>query len=70
MVADCCNVSLSSLQKLFRLALHKSVKEYINKRRISLAAGDILKTDMSFIEIAYKYQFNSLEVFCRAFRKV
>ncbi|GKX68025.1 diguanylate cyclase domain-containing protein [Inconstantimicrobium mannanitabidum] len=53
MIADYCGVSLSSLQKLFRLA-----------------AEDILKSDMTFIEIAYKYQFNSPEVFCRAFRKV
>jgi AraC family transcriptional regulator len=70
MIADCCGVSLSSLQKLFRLAMHKSIKEYIRKRRISLAAEDVLKTDMCFIEIAYKYQFSSPEVFCRAFRKV
>lgn len=70
MVADYCNVSLSSLQKLFRFAMHKSIKEYISKRRISLAAEDILKSKMSFIEIAYKYQFSSPEVFCRAFRKV
>jgi len=70
MVADYCNVSLSSLQKLFRLALHKSIKEYISKRRISLAADDILKTDMSIIEMAFKYQYSSPEVFCRAFRKV
>jgi AraC family transcriptional regulator len=70
MVADYCNVSLSSLQKLFRLAIHKSIKEYISKRRISLAAEDVLKTDLSFIEIAYMYQFSSPEVFCRAFRKV
>lgn len=70
MIADYCYVSLSSLQKLFRHALHKSIKEYISKRRMSLAAEDILKTDMAFTEIAYKYQFGSPEVFSRAFRKV
>ena len=41
-VADYCGVSLSSLQKLFRLALHRSVKDYVLRRRISLAAKDIL----------------------------
>lgn len=70
MVADYCYVSLSSLQKLFRLALHKSVKEYISKRRMSLAAKDLLDTDMSIIEIAYKYRYSSPEVFCRAFRRI
>lgn len=69
-VADYCYVSLSSLQKLFRLALHKSIKEYISKRRMSLAAEDLLNTEMTILEIAYKYQFNSPEVFSRAFKKV
>lgn len=69
-VADYCGVSLSSLQKLFRLALHKSIKDYILRRRISLAAKDILDTDMKMIDIAYKYQFGSPESFARAFKKV
>ena len=70
MIADFCYVSLSSLQKLFRFALHRSIKEYINKRRISLAADDLLRTELTVTEIAYKYQFSSPETFCRAFRKV
>lgn len=70
MIADSCHVSLSSLQKLFRIALRKSIKEYINKRRMCLAAKDILHTDMKFIDIAYKYQFSSPESFTRAFCKV
>lgn len=69
-IADYCYVSLSSLQKLFRLALNLSIKEYISKRRISLAAEDILSTEMSITDIAYKYQFSSPEVFRRAFKKV
>ena len=69
-VADSCDVSLSSLQKLFWLALNKSVKDYILRRRICLAAKDILDTDMKMIDIAYKYQFGSPESFVRAFKKV
>ncbi len=69
-VADYCGVSLSSLQKLFRLALHRSVKDYILRRRISLASRDILDTNMKMIDIAYKYQFGSPENFARAFKKV
>ncbi len=69
-VADSCGVSLSSLQKLFRLALKKSVKEYIVRRRICLAAKDILGSDMKMIDIAYKYQFGSPEHFVRTFKKV
>lgn len=69
-VADSCCVSLSSLQKLFRLALHRSVKDYIIKRKICLAARDILESDMKIIDIAYKYQFGSPEHFVRTFKKV
>lgn len=69
-VADNCGISLSSLQKLFRLALRKSVKDYIVRRRICLAARDILHSDMKMIDIAYKYQFSSPEHFVRAFKKV
>lgn len=69
-VADHCGVSLSSLQKLFRLALHRSVRDYIQRRRICLAAKDILHSEMRMIDIAYKYQFGSPESFARAFKKV
>ncbi len=69
-VADHCGGSLSSLQKLFRLALNRSVKDYIQRRRICLAARDILDTKMKIIDIAYKYQFGSPQSFTRAFKKV
>ena len=69
-VADHCGVSLSSLQKLFRLALRRSVRDYIQRRRICLAARDILDTKMKISDIAYKYQFGSPESFTRAFKKV
>jgi len=69
-VADYCGVSLSSLQKLFRMALCRSVRDYIQRRRICLAARDILDTKMKMIDVAYKYQFGSPESFARAFKKV
>jgi AraC family transcriptional regulator len=65
-----CCVSLSMLEKLFRYALHRSIKEYVTKRRITQAAEDLLKTDRSITEIAMKYQYNSPEVFSRSFCSV
>ena len=56
MVADSCYISLSSLQKLFRYAMNLSVKEYISKRRITNAANDLLSSDMTIMDIAFKYQ--------------
>lgn len=69
-VADYCHVSLSSLQKLFQHALHMSMKNYVLKRRICLAAKEILTTDRLILDIALRYQFGTAESFIRAFKKV
>jgi AraC family transcriptional regulator len=69
-VAEACYSSLSGLKKLFSYAFHFGLKEYIVKRRITHAAYDILNSNLSIIEVALKYQYNSPEVFTRAFSKV
>ena len=69
-IASHCYVSLSMLEKLFRYALGLSIKDYISRRRMSLAAKDISKFNMSITDAAMKYQFNSVEVFSRAFKRV
>ena len=69
-VAEACYSSLSGLKKLFRYAFHHGLYEYVSKRRLTHAAHDLLNTDLSVTEIAYKYQYNSPEVFTRAFSKV
>ncbi|PKM62523.1 MAG: AraC family transcriptional regulator [Firmicutes bacterium HGW-Firmicutes-21] len=69
-IAKHCYVSLSMLEKLFRYALHLSIKNYISRRRMTQAAKDIVKTEMNMTDIAMKYQYNSLEVFSRAFKRV
>ena len=69
-IASACYCSLSSLQKLFRYVFRVSIKEYISKRRLTHAAEELINTDNSIIDIALKYQYNSHEVFTRAFTKV
>lgn len=69
-VAKACCSSLSGLQKLFRYALHYSLKEYISKRRLTKAAWDLVHTDDSVTQIALRFQFNSPEVFSRAFKRL
>jgi AraC family transcriptional regulator len=63
-------VSLSKLEKLFRFALNCSIKEYITKRRITLAAEDLKNGAGSVTEIAVKYCYTSSEVFCRVFKSI
>lgn len=69
-VADACCFSLSGMQKLFHYALHHGIKEYINKRRLTKAARDIVNGHGTFTEIAMRYQYNSPEVFARAFKRM
>lgn len=69
-IAAACYVSLSSLQKLWKYCTHYSLKEYISKRRLTLAGRDLLEDSSSVLDIAMKYGYNSHEVFTRAFTKV
>lgn len=69
-VAKACCSSLSGLQKLFRYALHRSIKEYIAKRRLTNAARDLAHSNGTVTEIAMRYQYNSPEVFARAFKRL
>ncbi|HHV58852.1 MAG TPA: helix-turn-helix domain-containing protein [Clostridiaceae bacterium] len=69
-IAKHCYVSLSSLEKLFRYAVHFSIKDYITRRRMTQAAKDIYKYGMRVTDAALKYQYNSVEVFSRAFKRV
>ncbi|HWT75357.1 MAG TPA: helix-turn-helix domain-containing protein [Mobilitalea sp.] len=69
-VAEACYSSLSGLKKLFGYTFHLGLKEYISKRRMTHAAQDLLKLDSSITDIALKYQYNSPEVFTRAFFKI
>lgn len=66
-VARACYSSLSGLKKLFQYAFHHGLKEYISKRRLTSAAHDLLSLEMTVTQIAMKYQYNSPEVFTRAF---
>lgn len=69
-IASACYCSLSALQKIWKYCTHVSLKEYITKRRITLSGRELLKSDISVLDCAVKYGYNSHEVFTRAFAKV
>jgi len=69
-IADCCYCSLSSLQKTFKYVFHMSINEYILKRKFSCAAGDLLNTDASILDIALEYGYSNAESFTRGFERV
>lgn len=55
-------------QRMFREAVGESVMQYVTRRRISLAAGELAGTDSTILEIALKYGYESHEGFTRSFR--
>ncbi len=65
-----CGYSLSNLQKMFRCVFHIGIGDYISRRKLTLAAKDLLETESSVLEIAVKYGYNSHEVFTRAFQRL
>jgi len=69
-IAAACYCSLSALQKIWKYCTHTSIKDYITKRRITLAGRDLLGSDITVLDCAVKYGYNSHEVFTRAFTKV
>lgn len=68
-LSEMCYISVSGLQKLFKYAFNCSVGEYISKRRLSMAAYELLNTDETITEISFKYRYTSPEVFSRAFKR-
>jgi len=67
-IADHTFYSITHFYRIFQAHIGDSVKSYIQKRRLSHAATEILKTNRRLIDIAFDYQYNSQEVFTRAFQ--
>jgi AraC family transcriptional regulator len=64
-----CYVSVSGLQKLFSYVFGFSVGEYLSKRRLSVAAHELVNSKKSITNIALTYRYTSPEAFSRAFIK-
>ena len=70
-VAYACYCSKSTLEKIFRFLHNISVKDYVLRRKMMLAAKDIMAHPKdNLMEIALKYGYGSNESFSRAFRNV
>lgn len=60
---------ISSFQRFFVLTTGITLSEYIRRRRLSCAANDLQKRDCKVIDIAYKYNYESSDAFCVAFKR-
>lgn len=69
-IADHLYCSKSTLEKLFRFVTNMSIRDYMIRRRMSLAARELSKESVSLLDLALKYGYGSNEAFTRAFRSV
>ncbi len=66
-IADNVNISAFYFQKGFSMLCGYSVSEYIRRRRLSLAGGELLLSDIKVIDLAMKYGYDSPDSFTKAF---
>lgn len=61
--------SLFHFHRIFQAMIGDSMKEYIRKRRLSLAGRELACTDIKVIDTALKYGYETPEAFAKAFKK-
>lgn len=69
-IADAVFYSLYHFCRMFNKVIHHTPYDYLMRRRLSESARDLIETDQKIIEIAFDYQFNSPEVYARAFKRM
>lgn len=68
-VADHVHVSPFYFHKGFQILCGYSVTEYIRNRRLSLAGQELLTKDLTVMELAMKYGYDSPDSFTKAFAR-
>lgn len=62
--------SIGAFQRFFMLASGIALSEYIRRRRLSLAAKDVLNTEDKIIDIAFRYGYETPDAFTVAFKRL
>ncbi|MGF9698250.1 AraC family transcriptional regulator [Paenibacillus sp. MABNR03] len=63
------HISPFHFQRTFALLTDVTVFEYIRRRRLTLAAHELLQSDHKIIDLAHKYGYDTPESFSKAFRR-
>src|SRR5690625_931816 len=69
-VARIAQSSEFHFMRMFSFLSGMPLSEYIRRRRLSIAAFELLNSEVKVIEIALKYGYNSPDAFTRAFQRV
>lgn len=70
LVGKAINYAPSSFQNLFSAITGYSIGEYIRFRRLACAIDDLSKGNLSITDIAFKYRYENIESFSRAFKRL
>ncbi len=69
-IAREAGISVPHFYRLFKRLTGDTVGAYILRRRIFMAANDLVDSNKSIVSIALEYGFESHDVFTRAFKRV
>ena len=58
------------LRRMFSALAGMPLSEYVRRRRMTLAAADLVRGEPSLLDVAVRYGYGSVEAFTRAFRSV
>ncbi len=70
MVAKLACCSISCFQRMFSYIADIRLSDYIRRRRMSLAAFELLNSNVKVIDLAVKYGYESPDSFSRAFQAI
>ena len=68
-MAKAVSYSLYYFCRAFNAITHHTPYDYLMRRRLTESASELLATDRRIIDIGLDYQFNSPELFSRAFKR-
>ncbi len=69
-MADALNYSKFYLERIFNEETDCTIYKYIQRRRLTLAAQELVETKKPIIEIAYEAHYNSQQAFTYAFNNL
>ncbi|HWT77113.1 MAG TPA: AraC family transcriptional regulator [Mobilitalea sp.] len=69
-VGKAINYAPSSFHNLFSAITGYSIGEYIRFRRLSCAADELEEGELTVTEIAFKYGYETVEAFSKAFKRL
>ncbi|GLS24434.1 helix-turn-helix domain-containing protein [Marinibactrum halimedae] len=69
-IAEHSCLSLRQMYRLFQKHTGDSVQSYVRTRRLTEASRQLIESPRNILDIALEFQFQSAEVFTRAFRRL